>query len=69
MKNLINLNINIYIQGEQKLKNQVDLRKEDNIKLSNKLKIKDMTIEIEYSRDSKRLEECMLNVLNNKNKI
>lgn len=69
MKNLINLNINIYIQGEQKLKNQVDLGKDNNIKLSNKLKIKDMIVEIEYSQNSKTFSECMIDVLKHKNRI
>ncbi len=51
------------------MKNQINLEKHNNIEFSNKLKVKDMIVEIEYSKNCKTFKECMINVLKHKNKI
>lgn len=44
----------------------MNLEKDNNIKSLFKLNIKDMTVEIEYSKNSISIKECMLNVLKHK---
>ncbi len=48
------------------MKSYEDLEKNNNVI---KLKIKNITVEIEYSKESKELKECMINILKRKNKI
>lgn len=40
----------------------------DNINIFGNLKLEQMDIEFEYSKNNKTLEECMINILNEKSK-
>ena len=68
MEEIINLNIKSS-KGEYGLKNQDKI-----IKFLNEsenpyiLKVGDMVVEIEYSYNKKSFNECMVNILNKKNK-